>query len=73
MTKYTIFKKNIFARCNQFEKEYKKQQKQKPVSRPLTPFARARSAEENLNTKKIEGFKPFSVASSEAGERHWFF
>jgi hypothetical protein len=42
MTKYTIFKKNVFDRCNQFEKEYKKQQKQKPVSRPLTPFAGAR-------------------------------
>lgn len=40
------------------EKEYKKPQKQKHVSRPLTPFARARRERRGkpilgLNTKKI--------------------
>jgi hypothetical protein len=56
---------DIMARHLLFARSIKPASK-KPVSRPLTPFVRARRERRGkpiigLNNVKIQGFKPFSV------------
>ena len=74
MTKYTILKKIFLTGVISLKRSIKNNKNRNlSLARSLRSLEREESAEENLNTKKMKGFKPFSVASSEAGERHWFF